>query len=325
MIYRGRQLFDLKVGLVLAGGGAKGAYQAGVLNALWDLDLVDNVEVVSGVSIGTLNAICFSMKNRRLIDQSWQALSYSKIVSKNDGMTMSNLTEWVKKFATHKGDQPFEALDIASLGLISQKGIRDYIKEYVDVSVINQTDMSIYGCAYNVTDGHPDYFRLNDYSEEEIIDITLGSCAVPYIFPPVMFHKKQYADGGINNPLYPQANADNVPIYPLKNHELDLIIVVHLNYTDKIDRTKYRHPHLMEIYPSSPLEVINGVGTLNFNQASIAEKIQLGYQDALMALTPMLIAYLKGKNMTPYIRRHARYNEQFLKKYVKESKPSPKQ
>ena len=25
------------------------------------------------------------------------------------------------------------------------------------------------------------------YSEEEIIDITLGSCAVPYIFPPVSF------------------------------------------------------------------------------------------------------------------------------------------
>ena len=39
MIFRGRQLFRLKVGLVLAGGGAKGAYQAGVIRALWDLDL----------------------------------------------------------------------------------------------------------------------------------------------------------------------------------------------------------------------------------------------------------------------------------------------
>ena len=31
MIFRGRKLFNLKVGLVLAGGGAKGAYQAGVI------------------------------------------------------------------------------------------------------------------------------------------------------------------------------------------------------------------------------------------------------------------------------------------------------
>ena len=53
MIFRGRQLFRLKVGLVLAGGGAKGAYQAGVIRALWDLDLIDNIDVVSGVSIGT--------------------------------------------------------------------------------------------------------------------------------------------------------------------------------------------------------------------------------------------------------------------------------
>lgn len=38
MIFRGRQLFKLNVGLVLAGGGAKGAYQAGIIRALWDLD-----------------------------------------------------------------------------------------------------------------------------------------------------------------------------------------------------------------------------------------------------------------------------------------------
>ena len=43
MIFRGRKLFNLKVGLVLAGGGAKGAYQAGVIRALWDLDLINNI------------------------------------------------------------------------------------------------------------------------------------------------------------------------------------------------------------------------------------------------------------------------------------------
>lgn len=44
MIFRGRKLFNLKVGLVLAGGGAKGAYQAGVIRALWDLDLINNIK-----------------------------------------------------------------------------------------------------------------------------------------------------------------------------------------------------------------------------------------------------------------------------------------
>mgnify|MGYP002514604438 CR=1 FL=1 len=48
MIFRGKKLFRLKVGLVLAGGGAKGAYQAGVIRALWDLDLIDNIQ--TGIS-----------------------------------------------------------------------------------------------------------------------------------------------------------------------------------------------------------------------------------------------------------------------------------
>ena len=317
MIFRGRQLFKLNVGLVLAGGGAKGAYQAGIICALWDLDLIDNINVVSGVSIGTLNALCLCMKNRDLIAQSWKSLSYSKIITKGEGIKISDIGDIIKKIATHKGEVIGDSVDLSALGLISQKGIRDYIQEFVDVGVLHETNIDVYSCAYNVTDGYPQYFRLNDYSEEEIIDITVGSCAVPYIFPPVSFKGKQYADGGINNPLYASANADNVPIYPLINHECDLIIVVHLTYTDKVDRLRYQHPGIVEIYPSSSLELINGSGTLNFNQPAIVEKIQMGYRDALVALTPMLIANLKGKSMNPYIRHHVKWNEQFLKKYQK--------
>lgn len=318
MIFRGRKLFNLKVGLVLAGGGAKGAYQAGVIRALWDVDLINNIEVVSGVSIGTLNALCLCMKDKELIERSWRSLSYSKIVTKSDSMKLSNLGDMIKRLTNHSLDSAKDSLgDLSELGLISQKGIRDYIKEFVNVGTLNQTDIDVYCCAYNVTDGYPEYFKLNDYNEEDVIDITLGSCAVPYIFPSITFKGKQYADGGINNPRYSRANADNVPITPLKNHQLDLAIVVHLTYTDKVDRRLYPQKNLIEIYPSNSLELINGSGTLNFNQASITEKIQMGYRDTLVTLTPMLIAHLKGKDIYPYIKQHSKWNEQFLKRYQK--------
>ena len=100
-------------------------------------------------------------------------------------------------------------------------------------------------------------------------------------------------------------------------HDCDLIIVVHLNYSDKVDRQLYPQQNIIEIYPSTSLELINGSGTLNFNQAAIIEKIQIGYRDALVTLSPMLIAHLKGKSMMPYIRHHYKWNEQFLKKYQK--------
>ena len=99
--------------------------------------------------------------------------------------------------------------------------------------------------------------------------------------------------------------------------ERDLIIVVHLNYEDKINHKNYPQFNIVEIYPSTLLGLINCLGTLNFNQSGIMDKIEMGYRDTLVTLTPMLIASLKGKSMSPYIRHHLKWNEQFLKKYRK--------
>lgn len=318
MNFMDQSLYDLKVGLVLAGGGTKGAYQAGVMQALWDLDLINNITAVSGVSIGTLNSLMLCMKKRDLIDISWKSLTYQKIVTKSEGFKLADIGEIIKLIATgHKPDEIAENVDLSALGLISQKGIRDYIEEFVDMPTLKSTNIDIYSCAYNINDGHPEYFKLNDYNEEEIIDISIASCAVPFIFTPVTFKGKQYADGGINNPLYSGASADNVPIAPIMNHDLDLIIIVHLTYTDKVDLNLYPQANIIEIYPSFPLEIVNGSGTLNFNQTSIKERIEIGYRDGVVTLAPMLIAYLKGKNIAPYIKHHVNWNNQFLKKYRK--------
>jgi NTE family protein len=44
---------ELRIGLVLSGGGAKGAYQVGVVNALHELGA--QVDAIAGASIGALN------------------------------------------------------------------------------------------------------------------------------------------------------------------------------------------------------------------------------------------------------------------------------
>lgn len=48
------------LGLVLSGGGAKGAYEVGVWQALHEAGLGTNVEAVSGTSIGAVNAALFA-------------------------------------------------------------------------------------------------------------------------------------------------------------------------------------------------------------------------------------------------------------------------
>jgi NTE family protein len=66
------------VGLVLSGGGAKGAYQVGVLKALNELNI--QVDVISGASIGSLNgAIIASAKSQKdaaeNLEKLWMELS----------------------------------------------------------------------------------------------------------------------------------------------------------------------------------------------------------------------------------------------------------
>ena len=53
--------FKRKIGLVLAGGGGKGSYELGVWKYLSEIGLVKKISVISGSSVGALNAILLSL------------------------------------------------------------------------------------------------------------------------------------------------------------------------------------------------------------------------------------------------------------------------
>jgi len=63
-----------RVGLVLGGGGAKGAYQIGVYKALRELG-ADKFECIAGTSIGALNALLFSTESSEQAELIWLGLS----------------------------------------------------------------------------------------------------------------------------------------------------------------------------------------------------------------------------------------------------------
>ena len=61
-----------KIGLVLAGGGGKGAYQLGVWKFFKEIGLDEHIEVISGTSVGALNAILFSLENYENCEKIWK-------------------------------------------------------------------------------------------------------------------------------------------------------------------------------------------------------------------------------------------------------------
>ena len=293
-----KELKDIKIGLVLAGGGAKGAYEVGVYKALRELELVDNIKIISGTSIGAINALFFAMDNPKVIGDSWRNLSYSRFILNQQNTRERKLDlilEKIKSINTESGI--FEQINLNDIGLLSQSGIKDFIEEYIDMEIIKNSDKELYACAYNVDKERPEYFKLNDCTEEEIKDRVLASSAIPHMFKPMLIDGMRYSDGGIHSPLYSKNNIDNVPIAPLRNYECDLIIVVYLSNKDKVNKKGFEDAKVIEIYPSSSLEVISGMGSLNLRKNTIEGNIELGYRDAMVEIAPLIVKILRENNI----------------------------
>lgn len=60
------------IGLVLSGGGAKGAYQVGVWKAMEEYGLTNKVKIASGTSVGALNATLFANVTTTKAEQLWK-------------------------------------------------------------------------------------------------------------------------------------------------------------------------------------------------------------------------------------------------------------
>lgn len=93
----------------------------------------------------------------------------------------------------------------------------------------------------------------------------------------------------------------------MKNYDCDIIIVVHLSYKNNLDTNGFENTNIIEIYPSSPLEIINGIGTINIKkdniENNIENNIELGYRDVMVILAPMIINILKGRSIGELIEK----------------------
>lgn len=165
-------------GLVLSGGGGKGAYQVGVLKAIVEKGV--EITAISGASVGALNAALFATHDIDSIIEIW-----SKI-------------------------RPEIAL--------SQEGLSDLISANAIPYLMRQSNIMCHVDAYNILFGKNEYFRLNDYRGEEVEKLLLASSALPIVYPPVNFRGSLYWDGGMldNTPievLYKQGYRNLLVIY----------------------------------------------------------------------------------------------------------------
>ncbi|KGM33321.1 patatin-like phospholipase family protein [Inquilinus limosus] len=205
-----------RVALVLQGGGALGAYQAGVYQALHE----DGIEPdwVSGVSIGAINAaiIAGNPPERRLerLRAFWERITERKIWHYTpDGDLFRQMRNATSTWMTMVQGQPgfFSPHPVSPwLSLAGSKSatshydtapLRETLAELVDFDRINAGPVRFAVGAVNVLTGNFTYF---DSAEEEIgPDHVMASGALPPALPMVKIGTDHYWDGGIvsNTPL----------------------------------------------------------------------------------------------------------------------------
>jgi len=205
--------------LVLQGGGALGAYQAGVYDALSEAGFAP--DWVTGVSIGAINAalIAGNPVERRVerLREFWDRVSSGIPL-----MAPAELDPYRRAFnlvsasasATFGVPGFFEPRippaifapegTVAALSVYDTAPLRETLKELVDFDRINDGAMRFAVGAVHVMSGNSVYFDNYVPDTKIAVEHVMASGALPPGFPPAKIGKDYYWDGGLvsNSPLW---------------------------------------------------------------------------------------------------------------------------
>lgn len=210
------------VGVVLSGGGARGAYQAGVLQgvveALERNGIKPRMDIFSGVSAGAINAAWMASKAdqpqeaARTLANLWSNLTSDQVFS-SDAVHMGRIA---MTWATELG---FGALTGTTPGraLLNTAPLNELLKNNLDVSGIQRNldaghlrALALTAVNYNTSNsvtfvqgaaGLPSWHKSRRHSEKTEIQIehVMASSAIPLLFPAIQVHDRWFGDGCVRN------------------------------------------------------------------------------------------------------------------------------
>lgn len=249
-------------GLVLAGGGTKGAYQVGVWKALVEMKI--KVKAIVGASIGALNGALFLQDD------------YSSLVKMYENIKIDNIMK-VKGVDANKNIFDLSNIFNLAADFTKQKGIdnaplREMIKQYIDMDKLYDSDIDFGLVTYSVKNKTPLQRFKNEIPKEQMEDYLLASSCFP-IFKPQIIDGEEYFDGG----LY-----DNIPSNMLIEKGYKNIIIADIAGVGFSKKSLSKDVYVKVLYPSEDLG-----GTFEFNHERIINNIKLGYLDTMKSFNKL--------------------------------------
>jgi NTE family protein len=208
--------------LVLQGGGALGAYQVGVYQAMHEAGI--EPDWVIGTSIGAINAslIAGNPPERRIerLDAFWRQMEDAVASTEmldwfglgNLAANMATMTRGIPNFFKpnlHALRGSTAPLGVESASYYSTAPLRDTLHSLVDFEYLGQCHTRMTVGAVNVCTGRMHYFDTRELPLT--VDHVMASGALPPAFGAIRINGEPYWDGGIysNTPI--EAVLDDKP------------------------------------------------------------------------------------------------------------------
>jgi NTE family protein len=207
-----------RVGLVLPGGGARAAYQVGVLRAIADLlpaRSTNPFPVVTGTSAGAVNATAIAVHADRFrvaignLERVWRNFQVGQVFRADSGTVIRSGLHWA--LAMMSGGwllpPPRSLFDNSPLRELL-RGQFDFagIRRSIDAGHLDAIAMSAAGYTtgrsvsfYDSKPGCDPWSRTRRTGEptDLSLDHVMASVAVPFLFPPVSLGDEYYGDGAM--------------------------------------------------------------------------------------------------------------------------------
>lgn len=241
-----------KIAIVLSGGGARGAYEAGVLSHLFEsvyprLSPDFEFDIVSGTSVGAIHAAYIaasahlrgSARATPLAD-TWRNMALDKVL--NIGLLdIAALPLRALGFASQRGSVTGSSSPDTLGGLVNIAPLERLVEERIAWPDLHrnldagkpgalciactEVDSGRVAVFLDGTLADPGPWQLDAHVNARSTRITSrhvrASAAIPFLFPAVRIDERYYLDGGlrINTPLSPalRLKADHVIVVALKS------------------------------------------------------------------------------------------------------------
>ena len=215
----------MKIGLVLEGGGMRGLFSAGVLDALLELKEL-SINGIVGVSSGALFGVNYVSKQKE------RAVRYNKKYA--DDKRYMGLHSWITTGNAVNKDFAFYELP--------------YKLDVFDNETFKKAQTDFYVVMTNVESGKPEYVLIEDaFAQMEYLRAT---SALPFASKIIEINGKKYLDGGIS---------DSIPIDFCESLGYDKIIAVltRPEGTYKEDKLGFLYKLVYRKYPNLVNSLLN--------------------------------------------------------------------